>query len=135
MIDVGGADASDSAEFHRQPDKVVKRHLSLADYIARWFQGRSESRDDLVQVARVGLVNAIVRFDTGTRSYYILFVLLTIVGEVRRYFRDNSLVGHPPASELASALGMERDEVVESSVGGDASVIVDTLGDLNAGLE
>ena len=52
-----------SAQFQRHRDRIVERCLPLADHIARRFDGRGEPRDDLVQVARVGLVNAVIRFD------------------------------------------------------------------------
>ena len=170
--------AADSTEFQRQRDKIVERCLPLADHIARRFEGRGEPRDDLVQVARVGLVNAVVRFDVETGSDFVSFAVPTIMGEVRRHFRDNSwsvkvprrlkelhlrlgtatadlsqrLGRAPTATELASELGMERDEVVEGLVAGssyntlsidtgggsdedDARAIADTLGDVDAGLD
>ena len=49
-----------SPKFTRQRDRIVARCLPLADHIARRFDGRGEPRDDLVQVARVGLVNAVI---------------------------------------------------------------------------
>src|SRR6516225_7854834 len=82
--------AADSMEFQRQRDKIVERCLPLADHIARRFEGRGEPRDDLVQVARVGLVNAVVRFDIEAGSDFVSFAVPTIMGEVRRHFRDNS---------------------------------------------
>ncbi|OBH07986.1 MULTISPECIES: RNA polymerase sigma factor SigF [unclassified Mycobacterium] len=170
--------APDSMEFQRQRDKIVERCLPLADHIARRFEGRGEPRDDLVQVARVGLVNAVVRFDVETGSDFVSFAVPTIMGEVRRHFRDNSwsvkvprrlkelhlrlgtatadlsqrLGRAPTATELASELGMERDEVVEGLVAGssyntlsidtgggsdddDARAIADTLGDVDVGLD
>ncbi|HET7739874.1 MAG TPA: sigma factor, partial [Mycobacterium sp.] len=53
----------DGPEFQRKRDAIVERCLPLADHIARRFANRGEPLDDLVQVARVGLVNAVVRFD------------------------------------------------------------------------
>ena len=80
----------DSAQFQRQRDRIVERCLPLADHIARRFDGRGEPRDDLVQVARVGLVNAVIRFDVNAGSDFVSFAVPTIMGEVRRHFRDNS---------------------------------------------
>jgi RNA polymerase sigma-B factor len=128
---------TDSPEFQRQRDKIVERCLPLADHIARRFEGRGEPRDDLVQVARVGLVNAVVRFDVETGSDFVSFAVPTIMGEVRRHFRDNSwsvkvhlrlgtatadlsqrLGRAPTASELAGELDMDRTEIVEGLVAG-----------------
>ena len=52
-----------SAAFQRQREAIVKRCLPLADHIARRYGGRGEPIDDLVQAARLGLVNAVNRFD------------------------------------------------------------------------
>jgi RNA polymerase sigma-B factor len=134
----------DSPEFQRHRDKIVERCLPLADHIARRFEGRGEPRDDLVQVARVGLVNAVARFDVDAGSDFVSFAVPTIMGEVRRHFRDNSwsvkvprrlkelhlrlgaatadlsqrLGRAPTASELAAELDMDRTEVVEGLVAG-----------------
>ncbi len=81
---------ADSSDFQRHRDKIVERCLPLADHIARRFEGRGEPRDDLVQVARVGLVNAVTRFDVEAGSDFVSFAVPTIMGEVRRHFRDNS---------------------------------------------
>jgi RNA polymerase sigma-B factor len=135
---------AESKEFQRQRDRIVERCLPLADHIARRFDGRGEARDDLVQVARVGLVNAVIRFDVETGSDFVSFAVPTIMGEVRRHFRDNSwsvkvprrlkelhlrlgaataelsqrLGRAPTASELAEELEMDRDEVIEGLVAG-----------------
>lgn len=136
----------DSPEFRRQRERIVERCLPLADHIARRFQGRGEARDDLVQVARVGLVNAVNRYDVTTGSDFVSFAVPTIMGEVRRHFRDHSwsvkvprrlkemhlrlgtataelsqkLGRAPTATELAAELGMDRQEVVEGLVAGSA---------------
>jgi RNA polymerase sigma-B factor len=134
----------DTPTFQRQRDRIVERCLPLADHIARRFDGRGEPRDDLVQVARVGLVNAVIRFNVDAGSDFVSFAVPTIMGEVRRHFRDNSwsvkvprrlkelhlrlgsataelsqrLGRAPTPSELAEELGMDRDEVVEGLVAG-----------------
>ena len=167
----------DSPAYERQRERIVERCLPLADHIARRFDGRGEPREDLVQVARVGLVNAINRFDVETGSDFVSFAVPTIMGEVRRHFRDNSwsvkvprrlkelhlrlgaataelsqrLGRAPTASELAEELDMDREEVIEGLVAGssyntlsidsggggdeDAPAIVDTLGDVDDGLD
>ncbi len=134
----------ESPQFQRHRDRIVERCLPLADHIARRFDGRGEPRDDLVQVARVGLVNAVIRYDVETGSDFVSFAVPTIMGEVRRHFRDNSwsvkvprrlkelhlrlgtatselsqrLGRAPTASELAEELDMEREEVVEGLIAG-----------------
>lgn len=146
----------ESAAFRRHRDRIVERSLPLADHIARRFDGRGEPRDDLVQVARVGLVNAVIRYDVDTGSDFVSFAVPTIMGEVRRYFRDNSwsvkvprrlkevhlrlgaataelsqkLGRAPTASELAAELGMDRDEVVEGLVAGSSynTLSIDSCG-------
>ena len=62
----------------------------LADRIARRYDRRGEAHDDLVQVARVGLVNAVTRFDPSVGSEFLSFAVPTMLGEVKRYFRDYS---------------------------------------------
>lgn len=74
---------ADSPKFQRQRDRIVERCLPLADHIARRFDGRGEPREDLVQVARVGLVNAVIRFDVEAGSDFVSFAVPTIMGEVR----------------------------------------------------
>ncbi|MGV0779654.1 RNA polymerase sigma factor SigF [Mycolicibacterium peregrinum] len=169
--------SEDSPARERQRERIVERCLPLADHIARRFDGRGEPREDLVQVARVGLVNAVNRFDVEAGSDFVSFAVPTIMGEVRRHFRDNSwsvkvprrlkelhlrlgtataelsqrLGRAPTASELAEELDMDREEVIEGLVAGssyntlsidsggggdeDAPAIVDTLGDLDDGLD
>src|SRR5271170_1498587 len=135
---------ADSMEFQRHREKIVERCLPLADHIARRFEGRGEPRDDLLQVARVGLVNAVIRFDIDNGSDFVSYAVPTILGEVRRHFRDNSwsvkvprrlkelhlrlgaataelsqrLGRAPTATELAGELDMDRTEVIEGLVAG-----------------
>lgn len=68
-------------------ERIIERCLPLADHIARRFAGRGEGFDDLQQVARVGLVQAVDRFDVSRGSTFLSFAVPTVMGEVR-HFRD-----------------------------------------------
>lgn len=69
-------------------DKLVEGYLPVARHIARRFSGRGEPMDDLIQVATVGLINAVDRFQPDRGSDFFSFAVPTISGEVRRHFRD-----------------------------------------------
>ncbi|MFC4946081.1 SigB/SigF/SigG family RNA polymerase sigma factor [Pseudonocardia sp. GCM10023141] len=69
-------------------DELVTGFLPVAQHIARRFSGRGEPIDDLVQVATVGLINAVDRFSPERGSDFLSFAVPTISGEVRRHFRD-----------------------------------------------
>ncbi len=69
-------------------DRLITEHLTLAENIAKRFSGRGEPFDDLLQVARTGLIHAVDRFDPSRGSDFLAFAVPTIMGEVRRYFRD-----------------------------------------------
>jgi len=69
-------------------DRLVTGYLPIAQHIARRFSNRGEPLDDLVQVATVGLINAVDRFSPERGSDFFSFAVPTISGEVRRHFRD-----------------------------------------------
>ncbi|MBB5915190.1 RNA polymerase sigma-B factor [Nocardia transvalensis] len=69
-------------------ETIISRCLPIAEHIARKFSGRGESFDDLLQIARVGLVTAVDRFDPGYGATFLGYAVPTIMGEVRRHFRD-----------------------------------------------
>ncbi|NMH99603.1 SigB/SigF/SigG family RNA polymerase sigma factor [Pseudonocardia acidicola] len=69
-------------------DQLVTGYLPIAQHIARRFAHRGEPLDDLVQVATVGLINAVDRFSPEKGSDFFSFAVPTISGEVRRHFRD-----------------------------------------------
>ena len=143
LDELGGLEA-DSEDYRRLRDRIVQRCLPVADRIAHRYSGRGIPRDDLMQVARMGLVKAVARFDRTTESEFLSFAVPTIMGEVRRYFRDsgwavrvprrlkeihaqvisvtNELSHHlgraPTASELATELGIDRQEMVEAIIAG-----------------
>jgi RNA polymerase sigma-B factor len=89
---------AESAEFVRQREHIVLRCCPLADRLARHFDGRGEHLDDLVQVARVGLIQAINRFDPDNGAGFVAFAVPTIMGELRRHFRDYGWKVHVPRS-------------------------------------
>jgi len=76
---------------HRDPasrEELVRRYLPFANNLALRYRGASESFDDLLQVANLGLVNAIDRFEPERGTPFAAFASPTILGELKRHFRD-----------------------------------------------
>jgi RNA polymerase sigma-B factor len=120
-------------------DQLVTGYLPVAQHIARRFAHRGEPLDDLIQVATVGLINAVDRFQPDRGSDFFSFAVPTISGEVRRHFRDqgwsmrvprrlkdlhvsiNAAVSElsqglgraPRPSEIAERIGVPTNEVLE----------------------
>ncbi|MEU9859975.1 SigB/SigF/SigG family RNA polymerase sigma factor [Streptomyces sp. NPDC047971] len=69
---------------------LVELNLSLVKFAARRFRNRAEPTEDIVQVGTVGLIKAIDRFEVGRDVEFSAFALPTIVGEMKRFFRDTS---------------------------------------------
>ena len=69
-------------------EKLVEMFLPLAEYLARRFDRRGEPLDDLIQVASVGLLNAIDRFEVERDVQFSTYAAVTIIGELKRHFRD-----------------------------------------------
>jgi RNA polymerase sigma-B factor len=89
----GGETPDPSELFARRSDpearaELARRFLPLAEHLARRFAGRGEAMDDLMQVASLGLVQAIDRFDPEREVQFSTFATVTIVGELKRHFRD-----------------------------------------------
>ncbi|TQS43508.1 SigB/SigF/SigG family RNA polymerase sigma factor [Cryptosporangium phraense] len=120
-------------------EDLVVVHLPLADHIACRYARRGVEFDDLVQISRVGLISAIDRFDPDRGSPFLAFAVPTMMGEIRRYFRDRRwavrvprrikelyLLVHaarrdlaqrddhaPSTGDLASYLNLSEEEVIE----------------------
>src|SRR5579875_1689518 len=88
-------------------DKLVSSYLGLAEYLARRFADRGEPLDDLVQVASLGLVKAVDRFDPERGVEFSTYATHTIVGELKRHFRDKGWAIRAPRrmQELYLRLG------------------------------
>ncbi|WP_163510592.1 RNA polymerase sigma factor SigF [Fodinicola acaciae] len=117
FAELAGLDESDPRRAELR-ERLVTGYLRLADNIAARFRNRGEAHDDLVQVARIGLVKAVDRFDPSLGHDFLSYAVPTLMGEVRRYFRDSSwtlrvprgakelhLAVHAAAGELSQKLG------------------------------
>lgn len=77
-------------------EEIVTGYLPFAEHIARRFTGRGVAKEDLEQVARVGLINAVDRYDPSRGADFLPFAVPTVMGEVRRHFRDTGWVLRVP---------------------------------------
>jgi RNA polymerase sigma-B factor len=92
----------------RAREQLIHRYLPLARYAANHYARRSEPFDDLVQVASVGLIKAIDRFDPQNGATFSSYALPTMLGELRRHFRDRGWAVRPPRTLQEHALLVER---------------------------
>jgi RNA polymerase sigma-B factor len=130
-------------------NKIVDAHLDLVHSLARRFANRGEPLDDLDQVASMGLLKAIDRFDPDRNVQFTTYAVPTIVGELRRYFRDRSSAIRvprglrersyvlnnavqsflqdsgrtPTVAELSGITGISEEEVIEGLESNEASTI------------
>jgi len=124
-------------------DRAIEGWLPLARHLANRYANRGEPRDDLYQVAVVGLIKAVDRFDAERGVDFAGFAIPTIVGELKRHFRDktwsvrvprrlqelrlaitaaNNTLTHdlgrsPTVADIAEHLGVSEDEVIEGLEG------------------
>ena len=132
------AGASESARLEAR-DGLVTLHLPLVEHCARRFRNRGEPFEDLVQVGTIGLIKSIDRFDLDRGVEFSTYATPTIIGEIKRYFRDKgwairvprrlqelrmqisstaaeltqSLGRSPTPRELAEVIGCTVDDIVE----------------------
>src|SRR5579859_3630407 len=77
-------------------DQLVAAHMGLAGYLARRFANRGEPLDDLIQVASLGLLKAVDRFDATREVEFSTYATQCIVGELKRHFRDKGWAVRAP---------------------------------------
>ncbi|MBQ1001059.1 RNA polymerase sigma factor SigF [Streptomyces sp. RK62] len=125
---------------------LVELNLALVKFAASRFRSRSEPMEDIIQVGTIGLIKAIDRFELSRGVEFPTFAMPTIIGEIKRFFRDTSwsvrvprrlqelrldlakagdelaqkLDRAPTVAELAERLGLSRDEVVEGMAASNA---------------
>lgn len=97
-------------------NRLATLHLPLAEHLARRFAGRGEPYEDLVQVATIGLIKAIDRYDPQRGAEFSTFATPTIVGEIKRWFRDKGWAIRVPRrlQELRMLIGSATTELVQT---------------------
>ncbi|MER7849394.1 RNA polymerase sigma factor SigF [Kitasatospora sp. NPDC096077] len=135
-----------SAEHTYVRDTLIELNLPLVRYASARFRSRNEPMEDIVQVGTIGLIKAIDRFDPERGVEFPTFAMPTVVGEIKRFFRDTSwsvrvprrlqelrlaltkagdelsqrLDRSPTVAELAVCLGVSEEDVVEGLAVGNA---------------
>jgi len=104
----------------RARDELVRRFLPLARKLARRYGGAREPFEDLMQVASLGLVKAVDRFDPQRGTAFTSFAVPTILGELKRYFRDLGWSVHVPRGAQELALKIEEAQQQLTSRSGHA---------------
>ena len=95
-----------STEYAELRNKLVRMHLPLVEHLARRFRNRGEPLDDLTQVATIGLIKSVDRFDPERGVEFSTYATPTVVGEIKRHFRDKGWAVRVPRrlQELRLAL-------------------------------
>ncbi|MFE7676495.1 RNA polymerase sigma factor SigF [Streptomyces albidoflavus] len=135
-----------TAEFAYVRNTLVELNLALVKFAASRFRSRSEPMEDIIQVGTIGLIKAIDRFELSRGVEFPTFAMPTIIGEIKRFFRDTSwsvrvprrlqelrldlakagdelaqkLDRAPTVRELADRLGLSQEEVVEGMAASNA---------------
>jgi RNA polymerase sigma-B factor len=109
------ARTADEAEAHQLTSRVVVLHLDVAESVAWRYRGRGQDHQDLVQVARVGLIEAVERFDPD-RGPFLAYAVPTMVGHVKRHFRDHGWVVRPPRQiqEKQAEIARAKDDLTHT---------------------
>ncbi|GAA2925614.1 RNA polymerase sigma factor SigF [Streptomyces thioluteus] len=129
-------------EYQYVRNTLIEMNLSLVRFVAGRFRNRADQMEDIVQVGTIGLIKAIDRFDLTREVEFTTLAIPYITGEIKRFFRDTSWAVHvprrlqelrvelvkaaeelsgrlgrsPTVRELADALGLSEEEVIEARV-------------------
>ena len=138
--------STDPEQRCRARDELIEQQRPFAEFLARRFRNRGEPLEDLYQVAALGLIKAVDGFDPARGSSFVGYAVPTILGELRRHFRDKGWnvrvprrlqelrtqiaavteplthqLGRPPSTaDLAETLGLPEDEIREGLVAAQA---------------
>jgi len=109
------ADDVDAARRIECRDALVHLHLPLVEHCARRFRNRGEPFDDLLQVGTIGLLKSIDRFDLDRGVEFSTYATPTIIGEIKRYFRDKGWAIRVPRrlQELRMQIGTTTAELIQ----------------------
>ena len=107
-------DATDAVRSTARDD-LVHLHLPLVEHCARRFRNRGEPYEDLVQVGTIGLIKAVDRFETDRGVEFSTYATPTIIGEIKRYFRDKGWAIRVPRrlQELRMQIGATTGELTQ----------------------
>ena len=111
-------------------EQVIQEQLPLVEFLARKFAGRGEPIEDLIQVASIGLIKAVDRFDVDRNIEFSTYATPNILGEIKRYFRDKGWAMRVPRGlqELrAAAKDVIREETIRSGRSPSIEKVADTL--------
>jgi RNA polymerase sigma-B factor len=109
----------------RAREELVEQFLPLARNLARRYAGAREPFDDLLQVASLGLVKAIDRFDVNRGAAFSSFAVPTILGELKRYFRDLGWSVHVPRGAQERALKVQEAQERLTNTSGRPPTVTD----------
>ena len=113
LSELHGLPERDSDRRRQLRDRLVELHMPLVVYLAKRFAGRSEPLNDLIQVGAIGLLKAIDRFEPERGLEFSTYATPTILGEIKRHFRDTGWLVHVPrrAQELQTSLNIARADL------------------------
>ena len=110
------ADDAGAGQRESAREALVHLHLPLVEHCARRFRNRGEPFEDLVQVGTIGLIKSIDRFDSDRGVEFSTYATPTIIGEIKRYFRDKGWAIRVPRrlQELRMQIGTATSELTQS---------------------